>query len=55
MKVFCVLLFGVAAVIAAPKIDPNVELRKKTNRIYYQFVNLKLLLPSTSAFDIKIK
>ncbi|CAO1354082.1 unnamed protein product [Diamesa hyperborea] len=26
MKVFCVLLCGVAAVIAAPKIDPNVEL-----------------------------
>ncbi|CAO1325915.1 unnamed protein product [Diamesa serratosioi] len=26
MKVFCVLLLGVAAVIAAPKIDTNVEL-----------------------------
>ena len=32
MKVFCVLLFGVAAVIAAPKIYPNVELRKNLKK-----------------------
>ena len=49
MKVFCVLLCGVAAVIAAPKIDPNVELRKNINR---EYINS---LMASSAFDSKIK